>query len=118
MLPNTISADKVNIGHYGYYDVFHICSCGTVYSHSQGDCDEHRLHALPHSTYPIEYYRVWQMLKHNAEAIGKTLHPQVVRDLIASHCLRRGMYRNYKQAQDKVNPFAQDLIWHGIRRTL
>ena len=107
-----LTVGEINIGHYGYYDVFHICSCGVVYSHSQGDCDEHRLHPLPHSTYPIEYYRYWQMLKHNAN--GNRLHPQVIRDMLASHCLRRGMYRNYKEAQNKVNAFAQDLIWYDL----
>jgi len=26
------------------YHVAHICECGKLYSHSQGDCDEHRGH--------------------------------------------------------------------------
>ena len=101
--------EQANIGHFGNYDCFHICSCGKIYSHSQSDCNEHRLHNLPHSTYPIEYYRRFRQLKERAQALGKSLHPQVLRDLIATHCLHKGMYRTYKQAQDKVNPFIQDL---------
>jgi hypothetical protein len=28
------------------YHVVHICGCGTLHSHSQGDCNDHRLHPI------------------------------------------------------------------------
>jgi hypothetical protein len=31
---------------YHRYHVVHICSCGKLYSHSQAECDEHRLHPI------------------------------------------------------------------------
>jgi hypothetical protein len=28
------------------YHVVHICGCGELYTHSQGDCNDHRLHPV------------------------------------------------------------------------
>jgi hypothetical protein len=28
------------------YHVVHLCGCGKLYSHSQGDCNEHKLHPI------------------------------------------------------------------------
>lgn len=55
------------IGYWGNYSIFHVCSCGKEYSHSQGDCDEHRLHPLPHLTYPIEYYYRYMQIKNTKD---------------------------------------------------
>ncbi len=40
---------------YHRYHVVHICGCGKLHSHSQGDCDAHRLHKIGIDI-PSEYY--------------------------------------------------------------
>lgn len=106
-----IDIDNVNIGHYALYPVFHACKCSQLYSHSQSDCDTHKTHDC--ETYPIEFYKRYVQIKHNSNVLNRPINPNVLRDLIAEYCFRKGIYKTYKQAQNKANPFVAYLMLHN-----
>lgn len=82
------------------YHVFHICHCGELISHSQGDFDTHKRHGGL-TTYPIEIYNKYRELVNRKP----DMNVNVLRDLLASYCKRQGIYNNYKQATKRMSDF-------------
>ena len=85
------------------YEVFHLCSCGKVISHSQAEFDAHKFHGEKFFTWPIGAYRRYKELLTNAKKLNKPLHPDVLRDLLTNHCVRERLYKSRKKAFEAMS---------------
>ena len=111
MVQDLLSREDVELGRYAHYEVFHICSCGRVYSHAQSDCDIHRLCPLPHFTYPVEVLRIFLQIWHNYQTLKRIPNPNIIRDFVAASCHNRRIYKTYQQALLKTTEPVGKLFW-------